>query len=83
MANFYIEKTDINENIATISGEEAQHISRVLRMKKGDEVTLCDGEGMFYEAALSDFSDKTSNAICCKSSNWGRDFSSPINVSGT
>ena len=59
MANFYIEKTDINENIATISGEEAQHISRVLRMKKGDEVTLCDGEGMFYEAVLSDFSDKT------------------------
>ena len=62
MANFYIEKTDINENIATISGEEAQHISRVLRMKKGDEVTLCDGEGMFYEAVLSDFSDKTVTA---------------------
>lgn len=62
MANFYIEKTDITENIATISGEEAQHISRVLRMKKGDEVTLCDGEGMFYEAVLSDFSDKTVTA---------------------
>ena len=28
-------------------------------MKKGDNVTLCDGEGMFYEAVLSDFSDKT------------------------
>lgn len=62
MANFYIEKTDITENIATISGEEAQHISRVLRMKKGDKVTLCDGEGMFYEAVLSDFSDKTVTA---------------------
>lgn len=59
MANFYIDKSDITENIATISGEEAQHISRVLRMKKGDEVTLCDGEGFFYEAVLSDFSDKT------------------------
>ena len=62
MANFYIEKSDITENIATITGEEAQHISRVLRMKKGDEVTLCDGEGMFYEAVLSDFSDKTVTA---------------------
>ena len=62
MANFYIEKTDITENIAAITGEEAQHISRVLRMKKGDEVTLCDGEGMFYEAVLSDFSDKTVTA---------------------
>lgn len=58
MANFYISKEDINENIAEITGEEAVHISRVLRMKKGDEVTLCDGEGMFYEAVLKDFSDK-------------------------
>lgn len=59
MANFYIDKSDITENTATITGEEAQHISRVLRMKKGDEVTLCDGEGNFYEAVLSDFSDKS------------------------
>ena len=58
MANFYIDKSDITENSAIITGEEAQHISRVLRMKKGDKVTLCDGEGYFYEAVLSDFSDK-------------------------
>ena len=62
MANFYIDKSDITENSATITGEEAQHVSRVLRMKKGDEVTLCDGEGNFYEAVLSDFSDKTVTA---------------------
>ncbi len=59
MANFYITKDDIQENIATIKGEEAQHISRVLRMKKGDKVTLCDGEGMFYDATLTGFEDKT------------------------
>lgn len=62
MANFYINKEDIQENIAIIKGEEAQHISRVLRMKKGDTVTLCDGEGTFYDATLTDFSDKTVTA---------------------
>ena len=62
MANFYIDKSDITENTAVITGEEAQHISRVLRMKKGDNVTLCDGEGNFYEATLTDFSDKTVTA---------------------
>ena len=62
MANFYINKSDITENTAIITGEEAQHISRVLRMKKGDSVTLCDGEGFFYEAVLSDFSDKSVTA---------------------
>ena len=59
MANFYITKDDIEDNMAVIKGEEAQHISRVLRMKKGDRVTLCDGEGMFYDATLTDFEDKT------------------------
>ncbi len=62
MANFYITKDNITESIAVIDGEEAQHISRVLRMKKGDEVTLCDGEGYFYDAVLEDFSDKTVTA---------------------
>ena len=62
MANFYIDKKDINENTAVITGEEAQHISRVLRMKKGDAVTLCDGEGNFYEAELFAFEEKTVTA---------------------
>lgn len=62
MANFYIEKEHLSENTALITGEEAQHISRVLRMKKGDEVTLCDGEGNFYEAKLSSFDEKSITA---------------------
>lgn len=62
MANFYIEKSAITQNVAIISGEEAQHISRVLRMKKGDGVTLCDGEGMFYDAVLESFDEKTVTA---------------------
>lgn len=62
MANFYIEKTAINGDTAIISGEEAQHISRVLRMKKGDGVTFCDGEGSFYEAVLECFDEKTVTA---------------------
>lgn len=62
MANFYIEKTAINGDTAIISGEEAQHISRVLRMKKGDGVTLCDGEGSFYETVLECFDEKTVTA---------------------
>jgi len=62
MANFYIEKTDITEDTAVITGEEAQHISRVLRMKKCDSVTLCDGEGIFYEAVLTNFAEKNVTA---------------------
>lgn len=62
MPNFYITKNDITGDTAVITGEEAQHISRVLRMKKGDEVTLCDGEGNFREAVLESFSEKAVTA---------------------
>ncbi len=62
MANFYIAKEKITENIAIIDGEEMQHIRCVLRMKKGDTLTLCDGEGVFYEAVLDDFSEKAITA---------------------
>ena len=54
MANFFIDKSQINGNVANITGEEAGHISRVLRMRPGDELTLCDGEGMFYDAAITE-----------------------------
>lgn len=54
MANFFIDKSAIDGSTARITGEEAGHISRVLRMRPGDELTLCDGEGMFYDAAISD-----------------------------
>lgn len=62
MANFYITKEQIADNTALITGEEAQHISRVLRMKKGDNVTLCDGEGTFYDAVLCEFQEKSVKA---------------------
>lgn len=62
MANFYINKAAIKENTATITGDEAKHISKVLRMKKGDNVVLCDGEGWFYDAVLSSFSETSVTA---------------------
>ena len=62
MANFYITKEMINGSFATITGEEAKHIGKVLRMKKGDSVTLCDGEGTFYDARLTSFDEKSVTA---------------------
>lgn len=44
------------ENVV-IDGENAVHISRSLRMKAGDTVTLCDGEGNDYECVLESFTD--------------------------
>ena len=53
---------DIAGQTATITGDDAHHISRVLRMKAGDALSLCDGAGYEYSAVISSIS---SDAVIC------------------
>lgn len=59
MPRFFIDKNDISNNKITITGEDAKHISKVLRMKIGDDIKLCDGCGNDYSAKIESL-DKTS-----------------------
>lgn len=52
MPRFFLQ--DVESKI--ISGDDARHISKVLRMKKGDEITVCDMNGTDYLCSISDFS---------------------------
>jgi len=52
MPRFFIDKNDISDAHITICGDDAKHISKVLRMKTGDMITLCDGCGSDYEAKI-------------------------------
>lgn len=52
MHRFFIDKSKINGNIVTLEQEDASHIYKVLRLRKGDTVELCDGQGMDYTAKL-------------------------------
>lgn len=48
---------DINQNTARITGDDAVHIGRSLRMRLGDEITLCSG-GTEYICKIRSISDK-------------------------
>ena len=50
--------TDINNNIATVTDNEAVHLCRVMRIKSGDEVILCDNNGFDYRAVAKDVNEK-------------------------
>jgi 16S rRNA (uracil1498-N3)-methyltransferase len=50
--------TDINENTATVTDSEAVHLCRVMRIKSGDEVILCDNNGYDYRAVAKEISEK-------------------------
>lgn len=52
MNRFFIEAHRIKESHIEISGEDAIHILRVLRLGVGDLIELCDGAGMDYPATI-------------------------------
>jgi len=52
VARFYVENPHRMGDEIEISGTEARHIQRVLRLKKGDEIVLFDGKGMEYWGAI-------------------------------
>lgn len=56
MSRFFIPKENISENKITVTGEDIVHISKVLRLKKGDFFTCCDGRGFDYEVKIADIS---------------------------
>ena len=53
MPKFFIKKEDIAGDFVTITGSDATHISKVLRMESGEEIILCDGEGTDFAAAIA------------------------------
>ena len=45
MTRFFVEPEELNQNTLCLTGENAQH-ARVLRLREGEQVLLCDGLGM-------------------------------------
>ena len=48
MARFYVALDQILEGEIVITGPDVSHIRNVLRMKAGDRLTACDGQGRDY-----------------------------------
>jgi 16S rRNA (uracil1498-N3)-methyltransferase len=52
MRYFFVEKTEITNAGAHLSGTDARHIQKVLRLKPGATIGLFDGEGFEYLARI-------------------------------
>ncbi len=55
MPKFFVPTGAVQGGFLTLDGENAAH-ARVLRLKCGDHVTVCDGRGMDHECTVSDMS---------------------------
>ena len=56
MPRFFTETIDENKGI--ITGDDAKHIAKVLRMKAGEKLVACDCQGKDYDCVISEVSDK-------------------------
>lgn len=57
MPRFFVNQENITQNIVTINNSDAKHIGRSLRMKIGENITVCC-KGIEYECKLKDISDE-------------------------
>jgi 16S rRNA (uracil1498-N3)-methyltransferase len=63
MHRFFIKQEDIYDDGITIECEDVQHISKVLRLKEGDKIVLCDQTGTDYNVAIESISKHTVKTI--------------------
>ncbi|MBQ9860700.1 MAG: 16S rRNA (uracil(1498)-N(3))-methyltransferase [Clostridia bacterium] len=63
MSRFFVAPFD--GDTAVISGQDAHHIARVLRMKVGDPLTLCDAHGTDYACEILSIDDGEISLCVC------------------
>lgn len=63
MPRFFAARENISDTEIVIDNEDVNHISRVLRLNLGDEITVCDGKGFDYTVKISEIESKK---IICK-----------------
>jgi 16S rRNA (uracil1498-N3)-methyltransferase len=53
MHHFFIDPDLIQGEIALVTGPEAHHLRKVLRLEEGDQIRLFDGRGLILEAVIA------------------------------
>jgi 16S rRNA (uracil1498-N3)-methyltransferase len=53
---FFITPSQVSGSRISVTDEDVRHISAVLRMKTGDALILCDGQGAEYQVTIAEIS---------------------------
>ena len=62
MYTFYVPRSQIYEDIATIVGSEQHHLRNVLRLGLGEEIRIIDGEGCVFTATINKIGSELTDA---------------------
>jgi 16S rRNA (uracil1498-N3)-methyltransferase len=67
MQKFLITEESMASKTAVITGQDAKHIYKVLRLRSGDQIPLTDGNGMDYEGHIRSASPDTIQVLLTQS----------------
>ena len=62
MPRFFVDRQPEN-GLLVLRGEDAHHAGRVLRLRQGEALTLCDGEGTDYDCTVEQIEK---DALLCR-----------------
>ncbi len=70
MPKFFVDPQEITNRFIVLTGENAAHITKTLRMRQGDAITICDGKNMDYVCRIVSASSGAVEAeilssVCC------------------
>lgn len=57
MPRFFVRQNSISNDLISIIGDDAHHIARSLRMAIGEEITVCDMQGIEYQCEIASFNE--------------------------
>ena len=78
MPRFFVSSENIEQSSVCITGDDAWHIARSLRMAVGENITVCDSEGCVHECILEKITDSAVTASICKS--FAAESESPVHI---
>lgn len=78
MPRFFVPIENFDAELVTVTGDDAWHIARSLRMAVGESITVCDMQGKVHECTLISITDDTVKARIDKS--CAAESESPVRV---
>lgn len=67
MPRFFVRREQIDGDRVRITGDDAHHISRSLRMAAGEHITVCDMQSKEYDCVLEHFDEDSVSALIVSS----------------
>lgn len=58
MHRFFVDKNKINDETVIIDGDDVNHICKVLRLQVGEQIQICNGQGMDYIVVIEQMDKK-------------------------